>query len=157
LLDFVKGKAPATRKVRRAYEDAGKHLAFLEKWVQISERATPELPPEIRTQISAKLQKVHERLSVELEIVHIAVHARNVAKTEPTQSLWRLLLIYKPRRAVAWLPPVFFYLIAVVGCIAALVLISVRDFSGVSWLTLPDHVFYLCILATLPGSRVRPS
>ncbi len=84
VVEFLKGKAPANRK-NKAYDDADRHLSFLEKWVQLSQHATPELSPETRLEISQELQKIRERLAQELEVVHAVTSATGVV-TMPLRS-----------------------------------------------------------------------
>ena len=121
VVEFLKGKAPANRK-NKAYDDADRHLNFLEKWVELSQHATPELSAEARLQISQELQKVRDRLAQELEVVHVAVSSAGAAAISAPPPMWRqVFLWYKPKRVIGWLPRVIFYFTAVLSSVGLLV------------------------------------
>ncbi len=147
VVEFLKGRAPANRK-NKAYDDADRHLGFLEKWIQLSQHATPELPPETKLQISQELQKVHERLTRELEVVHIAVSSSSVATVSASQPMWRqVMLWYRPKRVIAWLPRAIFYVTAVLSLIGLLVGIVGSDARSDSnyWLGYSVFPFFTLI------------
>jgi len=103
---MIKDRSRYTRRMRR-YEKAEKELAILRSWFAAQQLA---LSPEQLEQAKNRLSEDSARVYAEL---YTAEERRGVRSAtplmRPASRIRRLLLLYKPRRAWAWIPRIVFY------------------------------------------------
>jgi hypothetical protein len=103
---MLKDRSRYGQRMRR-YEKAEKELAILLSWFQVQQLA---LSAEQLQQTKVRLSEDSTRIYAELYTAEERRVTRSLTPlTRPTSRVRRLFLLYKPRRARAWIPRIVFY------------------------------------------------
>jgi len=114
-LAWARDRDVTSARVRRL-DEATKRVGFWDQWLKLSTQLAEPGDSDLHERVRRELAMLCSMIESDSLVLHAAASRQQVQSTAYTAKIhtmpfWRkLFLFYKPERAVAWFPRLFFYL-----------------------------------------------